>query len=67
MVRADFFVARFSKMDDSEIRVLLVEDDSRIAHFAVKGLREQAYAVDVAPLKSTFFIQSERSSRWVVP
>ncbi|MBS1866559.1 MAG: response regulator transcription factor [Acidobacteria bacterium] len=30
------------------MRVLLVEDDSRIAHFVAKGLREQAYAVDVA-------------------
>ncbi len=32
---------------DSEMRVLLVEDDSRIAHFVAKGLREQTYAVDV--------------------
>ena len=30
------------------MRVLLVEDDSRIARFAAKGLREQSYAVDVA-------------------
>ena len=30
------------------MRVLLVEDDTRIAHFVAKGLREQAYAVDVA-------------------
>jgi two-component system copper resistance phosphate regulon response regulator CusR len=30
------------------MRVLLVEDDSRIARFVAKGLREQAYAVDVA-------------------
>ena len=29
------------------MRVLLVEDDSRIAHFVAKGLREQSYAVDV--------------------
>jgi DNA-binding response OmpR family regulator len=29
------------------MRVLLVEDDSRIAHFVAKGLREQTYAVDV--------------------
>jgi DNA-binding response OmpR family regulator len=32
---------------DSGMRVLLVEDDSRIAHFVARGLREQAYAVDV--------------------
>jgi DNA-binding response OmpR family regulator len=30
------------------MRVLLVEDDLRIAHFVAKGLRERAYAVDVA-------------------
>ena len=29
------------------MRVLLVEDDARIARFVAKGLREQAYAVDV--------------------
>jgi DNA-binding response OmpR family regulator len=33
---------------DFDMRVLLVEDDSRIAHFVAKGLREQSYAVDVA-------------------
>lgn len=30
------------------MRVLLVEDDQRISHFVAKGLREKAYAVDVA-------------------
>ena len=30
------------------MRVLIVEDDFRIARFVAKGLREQAYAVDVA-------------------
>ena len=30
------------------MRVLLVEDDARIARFVAKGLREQAYAVDVS-------------------
>ena len=29
------------------MRLLLVEDDSRIARFVARGLREQAYAVDV--------------------
>jgi DNA-binding response OmpR family regulator len=33
---------------DLEVRVLLVEDDPRIAHFVARGLREQTYAVDVA-------------------
>jgi DNA-binding response OmpR family regulator len=33
---------------DATMRLLLVEDDSRIARFVAKGLREQAYAVDVA-------------------
>ena len=30
------------------MRILLVEDDQRIANFVAKGLRENAYAVDVA-------------------
>jgi two-component system copper resistance phosphate regulon response regulator CusR len=30
------------------MRILLVEDDRRISNFVAKGLREQAYAVDVA-------------------
>lgn len=30
------------------MRLLLVEDDERITHFVAKGLRENAYAVDVA-------------------
>lgn len=33
---------------DARMRLLLVEDDVRIARFVAKGLREQAYAVDVA-------------------
>jgi two-component system copper resistance phosphate regulon response regulator CusR len=32
---------------DAAMRLLLVEDDERIARFVAKGLREQAYAVDV--------------------
>ena len=32
---------------DARMRLLLVEDDARIARFVAKGLREQAYAVDV--------------------
>ena len=31
------------------MRVLLVEDDSRIARLIANGLRDEAYAVDVAP------------------
>jgi DNA-binding response OmpR family regulator len=30
------------------MRLLLVEDDTRIARFVAKGLREQAYAVDIS-------------------
>lgn len=30
------------------MRLLLVEDEPRVAHFIAKGLREQSYAVDVA-------------------
>jgi DNA-binding response OmpR family regulator len=33
---------------DEGMRLLLVEDDARISRFVAKGLREQAYAVDVA-------------------
>jgi len=31
------------------MRILLAEDEPRVAGFIAKGLREQAYAVDVAP------------------
>ncbi len=30
------------------MRILLAEDDRRIANFIIKGLRENAYAVDAA-------------------
>ena len=33
---------------DARMRLLLIEDDARIARFVAKGLREQAYAVDVS-------------------
>jgi DNA-binding response OmpR family regulator len=32
---------------DTDMRLLLVEDDTRIARFVARGLQEQAYAVDV--------------------
>lgn len=35
-------------MDNSIVRILLVEDEARVAGFIAKGLREQAYAVDIA-------------------
>jgi DNA-binding response OmpR family regulator len=41
------------------MRVLLVEDDTRIAHFVAKGLREQAYAVDVAVKGEDALYQAE--------
>jgi len=31
------------------VRILLVEDETRVAGFIARGLREQAYAVDIAP------------------
>jgi DNA-binding response OmpR family regulator len=31
------------------VRILLVEDDARVAGFVARGLREQTYAVDVSP------------------
>jgi two-component system copper resistance phosphate regulon response regulator CusR len=30
------------------MRILLVEDEPRVAHFIAKGLREQSYAIDIA-------------------
>jgi two-component system, OmpR family, copper resistance phosphate regulon response regulator CusR len=33
---------------NERVRILLVEDDARVAGFVAKGLREHAYAVDVA-------------------
>src|SRR6516164_11743729 len=33
---------------NKRVRILLVEDDARVAGFLAKGLREEAYAVDVA-------------------
>lgn len=31
------------------MRILLVEDEARVANFIARGLREQTYAVDIAP------------------
>jgi DNA-binding response OmpR family regulator len=31
------------------VRILLVEDETRVASFIARGLREQSYAVDIAP------------------
>jgi two-component system copper resistance phosphate regulon response regulator CusR len=33
---------------NEEVRILLVEDEARVAGFIAKGLREQSYAVDIA-------------------
>jgi DNA-binding response OmpR family regulator len=41
------------------MRLLLVEDDPRIARFVAKGLREQAYAVDVSATGDDALYQSE--------
>src|SRR6266851_1474815 len=41
------------------MRLLLVEDDARIARFVAKGLREQAYAVDVSSNGDDALYQSE--------
>ena len=30
------------------MRILLVEDEPRVARFVAKGLRERSYAVDIA-------------------
>ena len=44
------------------MRVLLVEDDLRIARFVSKGLREQSYAVDVATNGDDALYQAEINS-----
>ena len=44
------------------MRVLLVEDDVRIARFVAKGLREQSYAVDVAASGDDALYQAEINS-----
>jgi DNA-binding response OmpR family regulator len=41
------------------MRLLLVEDDPRIARFVAKGLREQAYAVDVVSTGEEALYQAE--------
>src|SRR6202167_3683751 len=41
------------------MRLLLVEDDARIARFVAKGLREQGYAVDVAAKGDDALYQAE--------
>jgi two-component system copper resistance phosphate regulon response regulator CusR len=41
------------------MRLLLAEDDARIARFVAKGLREQAYAVDVAATGPDALYQAE--------
>lgn len=41
------------------MRVLLAEDDARIANFIARGLRENAYAVDVAADGETALYQAE--------
>lgn len=41
------------------MRILLAEDDQRIANFVVKGLRENAYAVDAATDGETALYQAE--------
>ncbi len=44
------------------MRVLLAEDDPRIARFVAKGLREQSYAVDVAEDGEAALYQAEINS-----
>jgi DNA-binding response OmpR family regulator len=44
---------------DARMRLLLVEDDVRIARFVAKGLREQAYAVDISSNGDDALYQAE--------
>ena len=49
-LRHPFIHRSFSiRQNKGSVRVLLVEDEARVAGFIAKGLREQAYAVDIAP------------------
>lgn len=41
------------------MRILLVEDEPRVAHFVAKGLREQSYAVDIAVEGESALYQTE--------
>jgi DNA-binding response OmpR family regulator len=41
------------------MRLLLVEDETRIAHFVAKGLREESYAVDVVSNGNDALYQAE--------
>ena len=41
------------------MRLLLVEDDARIARFVAKGLREESYAVDVVANGNDAVYQAE--------
>jgi DNA-binding response OmpR family regulator len=44
---------------DTGMRLLLVEDDARIARFVAKGLREESYAVDVVANGNDAVYQAE--------
>jgi two-component system, OmpR family, copper resistance phosphate regulon response regulator CusR len=44
---------------DTDMRLLLVEDDARIARFVAKGLREESYAVDVVTTGKDALYQME--------
>lgn len=48
------------------MRILLAEDDVRIANFITKGLRENAYAVDIANDGETAIYQAEINSYDVI-
>lgn len=44
---------------DVDMRLLLVEDDARIARFVAKGLREHSYAVDIASTGDNALYQAD--------
>jgi DNA-binding response OmpR family regulator len=48
--------------DGAGMRILLAEDDPRIAQFVAKGLREQAYAVDLAATGDQALYQADINS-----
>ena len=44
---AKMFVSTFKKDYNMDMRILVVEDDKKVARFLQKGLEEEHYTVDV--------------------
>jgi two-component system, OmpR family, copper resistance phosphate regulon response regulator CusR len=61
--QTDYLPEPFERVHDGAgMRILLAEDDARIAQFVAKGLREQAYAVDLATTGDDALYQADINS-----